>query len=318
MTTQATATAATPTTSAAPTATPAQAAPATSDVGKVLPQAAADQAAPEVAATPAAAPKAEPAPADDKNDLSKQLGVLARKEKQIQEREKGIKAKETEFKKYEEAKARGPLAILQAAGFSMDDAVKVALETQNKDPNILTLEEQLRQIQEERNRDKQSAEQQAIDRAVAGFKTQIKGVVEADPDKFELIHAEGEVARDLIFDVCEAYYAEHKQLLDPVKAAEQVEATLEEQYKARTKYKKLQKLFAPAPTEAPKAETTEAAAAPAQKVATVTATPAPDSSVPNKTLTNKATPTAGPSAGAKVLPREQAIKQIAAQFRKAN
>lgn len=288
------------TTPAAAPSVPATGTPASVPAAAAAPGAIAPKATPAVAApgTPPVTPPADP-------DLSRQFAQLAKKELLITQREK--KAAELE-KKYAPLAAVDPKsdlgAFMKAHNISVDDVIQYKL-TEGKPPTdaqkVLTVEEKLAKMEADWKADKENSERSRIEERVQSFKNQIKAHTDTDLGKYELITAHG--AHEEVFNVCSRYYNENKDKpgfkpLEISRAADLVEEELFQT--AKTKYsgiKKYKSLFtdpaAPAPDTATRA----------------TDTPPPQS---DPTLSNRGTTPS--AASTKLLPREQAIKAIAAQY----
>jgi hypothetical protein len=254
------------------------------------------------------APQAEAAPKGDP-DLSPRFAALARQEKRLLEERKAIAAQAKEIEEYRRWKSSAkekPFEYLEAGGLSFDELVKQKLK-EGKEPTVedklMTVEEKLKKLQEDRAREEDERKQANVSRAEAAFKDKIKSVVENDKAKYELIGAYD--AHDEVFNVCKEYWEQNehlpqeKRLLPVEKAAELVEAELEERMKKFQGVSKFKKLFTPAEAAAAKEEI---------------ASKAKDISEPEPTLTNKSAP--APSAEAKkpLLSREESIKQLAKQL----
>jgi hypothetical protein len=288
----------------APATTQAEPAQRTQSPGQSIAQTLAAKAAESVAA---------PVTQEEKPDLSNQFAVLSRREQKLLEEKQKIDELRKKYEKFEKVNPKeNPLALLEAAGISLDELIQAQLKAgqpPTEAERYQTLEEKLKAFEERERQKEEQSKQEHINKAVQAFKDQIKAHVDTDPGKYELIHAHD--AYDQIYEVCEQYFFENKDKpgfkpLEISKAADLVEDFYFEQ--AREKYSKVskyKKLFVP--EDAP-------AQTPNSPFATDTKTQATDTPKPQTepTLTNRgSTPSAQNS---KLLPREIAIKQIAAQF----
>lgn len=255
----------------------------------------------QVVQTPQVTPEAKP----QEVDLSSRFAALTRKEKALLDRERKAAEIEKKFGKFAQSKPKeNPLAWLETGEITIDELIQAKLKEgkpPTADEKVVTVEEKLRRLEEQIAAKEEQSKQEHINRVVQQFKDQIKAHVDSDKGKYELINAHD--AYDQVYAVCEQYYEENREkpdfkALEVSKAADLVEDYLFEQAKAKyAKVSKYKKLFLP-DADSPEDIKTQA-----------TDTPKPQS---EPTLTNRGTT---PSAKAtKLLPREIAIRQIAAQF----
>lgn len=253
-------------------------------------------------------PKEEPR--IDQNDLMKRFALLSKREKQLFEKERSwkdqLKEKETllqKLKEYEEIKsllADNPLAAFDKLGMSYDDVTKKVLTNpeQNYSNKLKTYEEKLEQLHKTiedlnsklENKEKAQAEQ-ANEQIVTQFKNQIKADVSKDLDRFELINKTE--SYDLVYLAIKSYFDQTQEVLAIDKAAELVESHLETQAKMFLGAKKLQPALEPTQpnkSQNPLSQTTL-----------------------NSNIVNHTTPANKELA---TLPREDAIKAIAAKYSK--
>lgn len=290
---------------------------------------------PEPVVPPPAA--SEPPATEPEGPKAAAFAALTRREKELTLREKSTKeslaAKEAELeKRAAEITGRAeqlgsldgllklarekPTEFFKKTGLTYQQLTEAVLsegQPPTADDRVAKLEAELAADRAERAKNAEQAKLDAAaaaraqdDRAIEAFKGHVSQFVKANAETYELVAAED--ATDLVYDVVEAYYAEHKQVLTVEQAAERVEVYLEAE--ARKKYsgsKKLASLFQPPPP--PPAATLGAALA-------NSATPAAGKK-PTPTLTSKtgasgvATPP--PAAAPQLTPRE-----IAAKFSKKN
>lgn len=239
---------------------------------------------PEPTALAPEAPVVEKPEEDPK--FAARFAALSKRERQILDREKAIKAREadTEYQSYMSSKKNAkenPLAYLQTAGLSYEELTNYLISQVDStkpltaDDKIAALEKRIEEDKQARVREAQEKEQADLQAAVDQYKTNIKDHIDSDKDKYELIHAND--GHDLVFEVALAHWentggAKGGEVMAYDKAAEAVEAYLEQQ--VRDKILKTKK-FAPAEPEAKKD------GVPGQKL-----------TVPSPTLTNRNTVTA--------------------------
>jgi hypothetical protein len=258
-------------------------------------------------------------------DHSKAFAELARKQKAMLERDKKIKEMEAKYGKYDQALSTAkdnPMAILEAAGISLDDLINHQLKT-NKVPTpedkISTVEEKLAALQKEREDEKRALKAEAeaaesqkkqehFNSEVTAFKNTIKTSIESDIDKYESIHLND--AQELVFETAieaikqnpKAY--ETRQDVETKllpKILELIEAELFEQDKK--KFESSKRLKTPK-------EPTSTSEALLKEIVT-----AKEPQKPSVTLTSKVTPTTSQVKSERLLPRDEALRQIAAKYK---
>lgn len=288
-----------------------------------------DASAPAETATPAASTAPDPAPSapappdaakvdDAKVDdappkdtkVAARFAELARREAEHARRQQALKAEEAELTAYKQAREQAkkdPRAALKALGISLQELVDAEL----KDGQPETVEDRVARLERERKEEaearKKGEEEQTkaqiaatIDRAKAGARSH----VDADPERYELIIAEG--AHDEVFATIEGMYAatakevaEGKRatplLLSFEQAADMVEEALLERARRLTSSKKLSAPAAPPPAATPPA--------PAKKAS------------PTITAAKVAAPAATPPAPAAGLSRKERVALAAAKLR---
>lgn len=204
-------------------------------------------------------------------DFERRFQTLTRREKMLVDREKAAKEELTalsNLKKMKEDAHLNPMPLLEELGWTFEDLTQMVLND-NQPPaerKAKILEERLAKIEAERQKDlesRQTAEEEAV---IEAHKDEIKKHVTTKGDDYELIQAND--AYELVYDVIEAHYEEHGEIIPIADASDKVESYLEEQAKKLLSLKKFR-----SQTE----ETTEASPSPDAK---------PDAST--KTLTNTA------------------------------
>lgn len=216
-------------------------------------------------------PEAKPEPKQD-DFLAPKFAALTRKEKQVREQAKALKAREVEL----EAKMKDLEAKLAAANPENYKAkIKANPLTALKDEFGLTFEQlaelqlnegnptvemQLQRMREEIESKtsgeveslkrmlaakEEAAAQKQYDEAVSAYKTGIQAAVEQNPDKYELINANG--ATDLVFDVADQYFQAHNRVPALDEVLDAVEAHLEDEAKKIFELKKFKTQTSPKP-----------------------------------------------------------------------
>tara|TARA_R110000868_G_scaffold119214_1_gene315861 strand:+ start:2308 stop:3153 length:846 start_codon:yes stop_codon:yes gene_type:complete len=206
------------------------------------------EAAPEV--------KIPEVPKDDK--FASKFAALARKEKAIQQREEELKKmrgsvdqEKTEYQKLTDLKKKArenPTAWLEEAGLTYDELTQYLLNDKKPtaESKLTRLEreiEELRKVNEERQKE---IETKQFESQLTAFKNEIKDFITKN-DKYELTRAFD--ASEIVYNVIDQHYAEHKKILSTEEAADLVEDYLlkeaEETDKKLQSLKKLKKTVSP-------------------------------------------------------------------------
>lgn len=240
--------------------------------------------------------------------ISARFAALARREKQLLEREKAIKDYEVKSKSLSKAIEnikKDPMSALQEVGLTFEELAQAYLNGQNPDYEP-TPEEKIKQI-EERLAQREQQEKEAVERAeqeklekeqkrieesISNYKANLKRQIDNEGDKYELIRANE--AYDMVYDVIETYYKDNQQVLEPAVAMEHVEQYLEEQARKLLNLKK----FAPKSTE--------------QAEEVKDNSPDVRVSTPSPTLTNKQFTATTATAKPEGLSREESLRRAAA------
>lgn len=207
---------------------------------------------------PADANPAEPAEIEqtpEQESFSKRFTQLARREKQLIERERQTKEIHQKAEPLLKAiEAKNPMAALEAMGMSYQDVTNWVLnDGQKPEPSvndeIADLKKQLAEERQARvDRDKKK-ETEYIENTINDHKAKIKSAIETAGDDYELVVSHE--AYDTVFEVIEEHYNQTLQetgegeLLTVQDAAAMVEKHLEEQAQRFLKAKK----FQPKPAE---------------------------------------------------------------------
>jgi hypothetical protein len=253
----------------------------------------------------AAAPeivKEEPK-AEDK--FAGKFAALSRKEREVQQKfaelkaeQKKIEADRAEYEKYKSLKTKAkenPLEWLKEGGVNYDELTRYIINDNKPDPDskIQTLEQKIKQWEEEKERDKLKEAEVKKTQAIEDYIQNIKAFVKdgENATKYELIQAFN--YEPVVYNVIEQHYQETKKLLTFDEACDLVEEHLESDVEAQAKKlstgrlkSKLAQFF----SEPPK-QTEEAKANPA------------------KTLTNNLA-SEGPRPG-RFLSRDELIAEVA-------
>jgi len=267
--------------------------------------------APAADATPAAPTlPVEPAkPQDD--EFVRRFAALTRQQKQLLEREKALKAREDEYKRYkdlEELKSKDPWAFAKQTNLDLDAVISGA----SRDGQPPSVEDQIKALNdkissyEKLDQERQlKAEQERQQMAVDTFRKKINSVIEADLEKYEMLNLEDNKG-DLVFDVINEHFektmSEYGQgdVLDIDKAAEMVENYLVNRALKYTQAKKLQSKLAP-PVSAPETQVEQKAVK--------------ESHIPGATLNSGMTASTSLPTPRGLENADQAKRRIAAEFK---
>ncbi len=225
---------------------PAAAAESTEAKGSDDAKALGDDGSAADAATKSDAPSDETAPpVPPKPDkLASKFAALARRERQLVERERSATEKLKSVEAYERAKksaADDPGAALESLGLTYEALTDWVLSDKKpaRDPEVKTLTEKLEKLEKDAQ-DKEAALARANEeRAVEDFKRGQVEAVKSAGDKYELVNQMGR--HDLVFDVTQEYFKANGKVPAHDEAAQLVEDYLLSEI---TKYKGVKKLAA--------------------------------------------------------------------------
>jgi hypothetical protein len=207
-------------------------------------------------------------PTKPTEDFSEKFAALSREQKKIWEEKQKLKAIQAEvdaYKKKQELKKQNPYAFLKEEGLSLNEILEMAAkdgEPPSAEDRIAQLEAKLeakfKEQQDREEKEKQSREQEAVDKFRQNLETHIKGKA----DDYELINAQN--AFGIVFEVIAQHYDKTLQetgtaeIMDMDKAAQAVETHLFNELQKLKGLKKVSGLF----TEALQAKTDPQAPAP--------------------------------------------------------
>lgn len=210
--------------------------------------------APETAAVEepqAEQPHVEQQPQEDP-DFVRRFNALARKEREMLQREQQIKERYQEFENYQKERAKlkdNPLDFLEANGWKFQDLADYVLNNNQATPEtqVSRLQKRLDDMEAERKAEieaREKAEQQAKnEEQLTAFKNSIKETVSAKSEQYELINEYGEF--ETVYDVIANYYNQHGVILDTDKAAAEVEKYLEDRLAKAANTQKFRKRYSP-------------------------------------------------------------------------
>jgi hypothetical protein len=235
--------------------------------------------------------KKEEAPKQTEEDrrFAAKFAALSRKEKALKQKEKQLESRLAELEKKiapkEEVKVeekapleyrlkKDPFTTLSELGLDYETLTRIALNDGKMTPELqmqLMREEmkqemdktygsELKKLREELTAKEQKVAKEQEEAQVESYKTQIADTIAANKEEFEILAAEGEDARDLVYDVILEHYArtseangaEGAEILDVKEAARMVEEHLLEEAKKQLALNKVKKLLGT--SETPKNE----------------------------------------------------------------
>lgn len=251
-----------------------------------------------------AKPEAKEAPKEADPKIASRFAALSKKEKSIREAEHALKVHQHKIQIFDESQALAksdPLALLEKIGVTFDDLANHVLDKEfgpkheTEAQKLAKIEERLSSYEQQREKERVSAEQATINRQITNFKGQIDSHLKANPDNYELISLNG--AEHEVYNVIEANFLETKQMLTIEEAAKMVEEYFYQQAKRLTQAKKLSIVT---PQDPPKVQAK---------------TPDVKDKVTSKTLTTKATSATHVGNKEPISSRTDAIKQAALKIK---
>ncbi len=215
--------------------------------------------------------------------LAPKFAALTRKEREIRQMEKAVKAQQAEIEKMrseweQKSKAsqdqesqllkkmrENPLKFMKEHGLTFEELTQMQLNDENPTPEM-----QMRKLKEElengykteleqlKQQMKEKEEKEAKDqweKAVTAYKGELENFVKNNTDTYELV-ASRPNGVELMFETAQSFYEQTGEVPEIEKLAKAVEEHFEEEAKQILKLKKFQTAQAP---KAPEAKTKEAA-----------------------------------------------------------
>jgi hypothetical protein len=194
-----------------------------------------------------------------KEMLSTQFAALAKKEKAALQRQREAESKlkeaEEKLKLYEQFETKkksakaNPLEFISEAGLTYDDITEFMLNggARHRDKTEV-LEEKFNEFvksKEKEEQDRIEKEKQSLkaqeEKVIAQFKQSVNKYITDNQDKFELINLYS--AQELVIATIEQHFEDKQEILSNERAAELVEAHLEEEAKKLANSKKFSQTF---------------------------------------------------------------------------
>lgn len=201
-----------------------------------------------------------PKPEEDSKKITARLAIAAKKEGQIKareaelaKREEAIKSLDANFKSIDEAKKAAkinPIKFMEQFGLTFEEVTKFFLEGKPTEKSAMEVQkEEIEALKAELKKDKEDAQaredkrqQEYIDRSIADYKTKLSGYIDSNPDEFELLIANGDEAKQAVWDVIQAHFDETGKTMDGAAAAKMVEEYYLEESKKYANTKKFKAL----------------------------------------------------------------------------
>lgn len=169
--------------------------------------------------TPEISPEVELKAKEDPKFASR-FAVMARKEKQLRERERAADEKQSlvdRYLKLEDLKKTNPAKWIKEHNLTFEQITHALLngDEAEKEPTVEEQISELKRLMQEKDdlalKQKKEAEQRYIDEQIALYRKSIHEFVTANPDDYELIIAND--AEDSVWDLVEEYYTS-TQIID--------------------------------------------------------------------------------------------------------
>lgn len=195
-------------------------------------------------------PQVEEEKPEQDPDFVRRFNALARKEREIREREQQFKSKYGEYESYQKEREKlkeNPMDFLESNGWTFKELADYVLNNNNPTPDqqVSKLQQRIDQLEAERKQEiedrKKNEELEKNKQTISEFKSNLKKEISAENEQFELINHFGEY--DTVYDVIDNYYNAHGVILDVKKAAMEVEKYLESQFEKAASTNKVKKKF---------------------------------------------------------------------------
>ena len=164
---------------------------------------------------------------------SARFAELAKRQRELTQKQLEIKAKEERLTPVEQALAKAkenPLAALEVLGISYEDLTHYILQ-EGKEPGpedkLAALEKRIEEKERAEREAREREAQERVEATLAQFKETIAQTAKAAPEQYELINASGQYGVDLVFETVSEYFESNKQVLPLETALQAVEAYLE-------------------------------------------------------------------------------------------
>lgn len=190
---------------------------------------------------------------DPNEKFTQAFTKLTRKEREIQERANQLKQKEQELQQMQElieASKNDPEKFLEHIGWDYDKLTRHKLDQPQQTPEDLInpkleqLEKKQQEFEARMQEEKEREASERLNNAIAGVKSDISNMIKNSKDEYELCNIYSSEAVDIVYNVMDNYYNEHKEILsyeDALKATENW--LLEDRLKPAVQANKLKNLL---------------------------------------------------------------------------
>jgi len=245
----------------APTATPAASPVVTESVTTPITATPTPSTVAPVVEAPKETPKEIEIPKKTEEELkfASRFAAMAKKERELQAREKALKEEAAKYSDYERAvkeAKQNPVAFMEKHGLTYKEVTDFILNDRKLSPEaqIKQMRDQMEADKKERLDAEQKRQAEWIENTYRQHKAEIRTYCDKATDACELIRASE--SYDAVFEVIEAYYQKTGQVLPIDKAASEVENHLEAEGRKLLALKKFQPKVVEPPKE-PLPATTE-------------------------------------------------------------
>ena len=194
----------------------------------------------------------QPTPPEQDPDFVRRFNALARKERELLQRESEMKERLGEFENYQKERAKlkeSPIEFLESNGWKFQDLADYVLNNNKPtaETQVSRLQKRLDEMEAERKAEIENRERQAKEeenkKTITAFKNSIKELVSSNNEQYELINHFNAI--DTVYDVIQNYYNQNGEVLDTAKAAAEVEKYLEQQFEQAASTSKFKKRYSP-------------------------------------------------------------------------
>lgn len=185
-------------------------------------------------------------PKEDSFQMSKRFHQLQKKEAALQKKAQEIseaKKQLDEFNQFKSQVKTNPLKALESLGISYEELTDFIANGYEPSPDAKykELEERFEKKFKDKEAEEAKRRELEVEHQVKRYKESLYAHIQQNSEQYELINLEGE--QESVWELMDAWYSKHGEILDWDKAATMVEEHLEEQLRERlSKAKKLQNL----------------------------------------------------------------------------
>lgn len=184
----------------------------------------------------------------DKDPFADNFVRLARRERQLREREGKLSTFEKQLAEYQERERlakEDPLAFIDRYGIDLGDVTRRLVEDpiSPEKKELLELKNKMKKWEQEKEEQSKRQKEQETTTAFQQAQKELQDLLDKDADKYELIRMQN--ANDLVFQVIVEFQNQHGRWLSFEEAAEKVESHLESQVSKLLESKKIKSRLAP-------------------------------------------------------------------------